>query len=87
MIPSEKTTKLDAKGIKFTFLGYCTRTKAYRLICLETKNIIKIKNVVHMEDIRSIINGLELRLSGRNEGPKVVVVDESSKLPLFDGGG
>ena len=40
-----------------------------------------------MEDSGSIRKNLEVRASGRNEGPMVVVVDESSKLPLFDGGG
>ena len=30
---------------------------------------------------------LKMRPSGRNEGSTVVVVDESSKSPLFDGGG
>ena len=32
-------------------------------------------------------NNLEMRLNGRNEGPTMVVVDEFSKSPLFNGGG
>ena len=41
-----------------------------------------------MEDTASIRNYLEMHPSGRNEGPTVVVVvDKSSELPLFDGGG
>ena len=34
--PDEKRTKLDAKGIKCLFVGYCKGTKAYRLVCLES---------------------------------------------------
>ena len=38
-----------------------------------------------MEDCGSIRNDLERRPSERNEGNMVEVVDESSKLPFFDG--
>jgi hypothetical protein len=37
--------------------------------------------------IGSIKKDLEMRSSGRSEGLIVIVVDESCKLPLFDGGG
>ena len=40
-----------------------------------------------MDDIVSIRKDWEMRPSGRNEGSTVVVVDGSSKLPLFDGSG
>lgn len=40
-----------------------------------------------MEDNGSIKNDLKMHPNGRNGGPMVVTVDESSKLPLFDGGG
>lgn len=40
-----------------------------------------------MKDNRSIINNLEVPLSGKNEGLTMMVVNESSKLPFFDGGG
>lgn len=40
-----------------------------------------------MEDSGSIRNDLEIHPSGRNEGPTVVVVDESSKSPFIDGSG
>ena len=36
-VPDEKRTKLDAEGTMCMFLGYCVGTKAYRLMCLETK--------------------------------------------------
>ena len=42
MILNEKKGKLDAKEIKCMFLGYCEGTKAYRLMCLKTKKIIKV---------------------------------------------
>src|SRR5450631_1333284 len=49
-VPDQRRTKLDAKGVKCLFLGYCEGTKAYRLICLETKKIIKSPDVVFFED-------------------------------------
>ena len=49
-VPDQSRTKLDAKGLKCLFLGYCEGTKAYRLICLETKKIIKSPDVVFFED-------------------------------------
>ena len=61
--------------------------KAYRLMCLETNAIIKIRDVVFMEDRGSIRNVLEMRPSERNGGPAVVVVNKYFKSPLFDGTG
>jgi len=40
-IPNEKRNKLESKSIPCVFLGYYEGTKAYRLMCLETKRIIK----------------------------------------------
>ena len=40
-----------------------------------------------MENNGRIRIDLEMRPSGKNECPTVVVVDEASKSPLFDGGG
>jgi hypothetical protein len=86
MLPYEKRGKLDAKRIKCMFLGYCESMKAYRLRCLETKTIVKNRDVVLIKDRMSIRNDLEMCPSGRNASPTIVVVDESSKFPLFDGG-
>ena len=87
MVPDEKRDELDAKGIKCMFLGYCECMKVYRLMCMETKKIIENKDIMFKEDSGSIRNDLEMRPCGRNEDPIVVVVDKSSKLPLFDGDG
>ena len=38
-----------------------------------------------MKGRENIRNDLEMRPNGKNEGPTVVVVDEYSKSPLFDG--
>lgn len=46
-----------------------------------------MKNIAFMENSGSIRNNLEMCPSGRNEGPMMVVVNEYSKPPLFDGGG
>ena len=73
--------RFNAKGTKCMFLGYCKYMEAYRLMCLETKKIIKCRDVVFMEDSASIGNDLEMRPSGRDGGRMVVVMDESSKSP------
>ena len=78
--------KFNAKGTKCILLGYCEGTKAYRLMCLETMKIVKSEDVVFMEDSGSTKKDLEMRPSGRNGGPLVVVVDESSKSPLLNDG-
>jgi len=83
MVPDEKRCKLDAKGTKCLFLGYCESTKAYRLMCVQSK-IIKCRDVEFMEDSTSVGNDLEMHPSGRNETPNVVIVDTSSKLPCVD---
>jgi hypothetical protein len=86
MVWNEKIGKLDVKGIKCVFLGYCENMKVCNIMCLETKKIVKInKGFVFMEDSGSIRNDLEIHPSWRNEGPTVVVMDESCKSPLFDG--
>jgi hypothetical protein len=84
MVSDEKRGKLDAKGTKCLFLGYCEGTKAYRLMCVQSKKIIKCKDVEFMEDNTSVGNDLEMRPSGRNETPNVVIVDTSSKSPYVD---
>jgi hypothetical protein len=40
-ILDEKTRKLESKSIPSVFLRYCERTKAYCLMCVKTKKIIK----------------------------------------------
>ena len=38
-VPDARRTKLDAKAIKCLLLGYCEGTKAYRLMCMETRRL------------------------------------------------
>ncbi len=45
----EKRTKLESKFMPCVFLGYYEGTKAYRLMCVETKRIIKSRDVVFIE--------------------------------------
>jgi hypothetical protein len=40
-ILDEKRSKLESKSIPCVFLGYYERTKAYCLMCVKTKRIIK----------------------------------------------
>ena len=84
MVPDEKRSKLDAKGTKCLFLGYCEGTKAYMLICLQTKIIIKCRDVEFLEDSTSMGDDSEIRPSGINEEPNKVIVDESPKLEHND---
>lgn len=71
MVLDEKKTKLNAKGMKCIFLGYCKGTKAYRLMCIETKKIIKYRDIMFIEDKTSIGNILEMHPSGRNVAPSL----------------
>jgi hypothetical protein len=48
-IPDEKRSKLKSKSMPCVFLGYCEATKAYRLMCVETKRIIKSRDVMFLE--------------------------------------
>jgi hypothetical protein len=36
------------------FLGYCEGTKTYRLMCVQTKRIIKSRDVVFLEGIEKV---------------------------------
>jgi transposase InsO family protein len=74
-VPDEKRTKLDAKGTKCLFLGYCEGTKAYRLMCLETKKILKCRDVVFAEEATCGDANVEMHPSGSLEPPSVIVVD------------
>ena len=81
-VPDSKRGKLDAKGTKCLFLGYCEGTKAYRLMCVETRKIIRSRDVVFDEDSTSVGHGLEMSPSGSSETPSLVLVDKSSKPTL-----
>jgi hypothetical protein len=59
-----------------------TLTKAYRFMCLQSKK--KCRDVDLMEDSTSVSTDLEMRPSGRNENPNVMIVDTSSKTPFVD---
>jgi hypothetical protein len=56
------------------FLRYCERTKAYRLMCVKTKSIIKSRDVVFLEGTKEVEGVHDNRLPSK-EG-KYVVVDE-----------
>ncbi len=77
-IPDEKRSKLESKSIPYVFLGYCEGTKAYRLMCLETKRIIKSRNVVFFEGTKEVEGVCDKRrLSDQIEH---LVVDEVDEL-------
>jgi hypothetical protein len=53
-IPDKKRSKLESKSMPCVFLGYCEGTKAYRLMCVETKRIIKSQDVVFLEGTKKV---------------------------------
>jgi hypothetical protein len=53
------------------FLGYCEGTKAYRLMCVETKRIIKSRDVVFLEGTKEVKGVHDNRLPSK-EGKYVV---------------
>ncbi len=77
-IPNEKRSKLESKSIPCVFLGYCERTKTYSLMCLETKRIIKSRDVVFLEGTEEVEGVRDKRpLSNQIEH---LVVDEVDEL-------
>ncbi len=60
--------------IPCVFLGYCEGTKAYHLMCVETKRIIKSRDVVFLKGTKEVEGVHDNRLLSK-EG-KYVVVDE-----------
>ncbi len=77
-IPDEKRRKLESKSIPCVFLGYCEGIKAYRLMCLETKRIIKSRDVVFLEGTKEVEGVRDKRpLSNQIEH---LVVDEVKEL-------
>jgi len=53
-VPDEKRTKLESKSMPSVFLRYYESTKAYRLMCVKTKRIIKSRDVVFIEGSKEI---------------------------------
>jgi glutaredoxin len=53
-VPNEKRTKLESKSMPCVFLKYYEDTKVYYLICVETKRVIKSKDVMFIERSKEI---------------------------------
>jgi hypothetical protein len=53
-VPDEKRTKLESKSMPYVFLRYYEGTKAYRLMCVKTKRIIKSRDVMFIEGSKEI---------------------------------
>ncbi len=81
-VPDARRTKLDAKAEKCVFLGYCEGTKGYRLMSVETKKIIRSRDVTFCEE-STVGPHLEDGPSGRCGD---VIVDTSSKSPIVNVG-
>ncbi len=59
-VPDKKRTKLESKSMPCVFLRYYESTKAYRLMCVETKRIIKSRDVMFIEGSKEIGGVLHL---------------------------
>jgi hypothetical protein len=53
--PSPNCSKFDATGTKCLLLGYCEDSKAYRLMCLDTKKIIKSQDVSFIANMNKVL--------------------------------
>jgi hypothetical protein len=73
-IPDEKRSKLESKSIPCVFLGYYEGTKAYCLMCVESKKIVKSRDVVFLEEMEKV-KGVHDNRPLSNQ-VKHVVVDE-----------
>ncbi len=73
-IPDEKRSKLESKSMPCVFLGYCEGTKAYHLMCVETKRIIKSQDVVFLEGTKEVKGVHDDRPPSKEE--EHVIVDE-----------
>ena len=49
-IPDQLRKKLDSKGEKCIFLGYCEESKGYRLYNLYTKKFVLRRDVIFIEE-------------------------------------
>ncbi len=71
-IPDEKISKFESKSMPCVFLGYCEGSKAYHLMCVETKRIIKNRDVVFLERTKKV-EGVHDNRPLSKEGEHVVV--------------
>ena len=79
-LPDSQRTKFEAKATKCLFLGYCESTKAYRVMSVNIKKILRSRDVTFFEDStphEASVDGP----NGRNEGNEVII-DESTKTPI-----
>lgn len=56
MIPKEKRKKFDAKSKQLIFVGYCENQKGYRLLDMETNQIVACRDVTVMEHPNDFVN-------------------------------
>lgn len=71
-VPKEKRKKWDARSNKMIFVGYCEDSKGYRFIHPTTRQLLKSRDVVFLEDI---FNG---NISG-NECDKINSVTDNGQ--------
>ncbi len=81
-VPNKKRTKLESKSMPCVFLGYYEGTKAYRSMCLETKRIIKSRDVIFIEgskEIGGVLHPKKLENSVVNDDE---LVEDVNLIPL-----
>ncbi len=81
-VPDEKRTKLESKSMPCVFLGYCEGTKAYHLMCVETKRIIKSRDVVFIQRSKEIGGVLHPKKVENVVAHEIVNKEVEGKEPL-----
>ena len=74
-VPEEKRTKLDRKSMKCIFVGYPSGSKGYKLFNPETKQMIRSRDVIFME------NSFENALQINKVNPKELLTTNKSLEP------
>lgn len=84
MVPIENKGNMDVKATKYLFWVILKELKPIGCYVCNLKKIIKIRDVVLMENNTIVGNNLEMHPIGRNEGYTLVIMNESSKLSSCD---
>ena len=74
-VPDQKRRKLDKKSIPCVFVGYPTNSKGYKLYNLESKQMIRSRDVIFLE------NNFDHKLPDCKDEELKVLVDEKKVKP------
>jgi hypothetical protein len=81
-VPDAKRTKLESKSMPCVVLGYCEGTKAYRLMSVKTKRIVKSRDVMFIEGSKEIGSVLHPKKVENAIAHEIVKKEVEGKEPL-----